>query len=98
MSYPQAPFPRWETLATTPKAASRQGAYWWRHCETAWLYVDAYGVVRGRVDEMVGGEGPPWYWWQTARATGDAHTWTMAGWCVERVLVQMAAGSAWCRI
>lgn len=63
---------------------SFRGSYGWVHRGTAWLYVDAPGVVHGRVDRMDGGPGAPWYWWQTADATGDELDLMRARWRVEQ--------------
>ncbi|CAM5197356.1 putative protein OS=Castellaniella defragrans (strain DSM / CCUG 39792 / 65Phen) OX=1437824 GN=BN940_09116 PE=4 SV=1 [Castellaniella denitrificans] len=63
-----------------------RGPYGWLHRGTAWLYVDALGVVRGRVDRMEGGPGAPWYWWQTAEVTSGTQDLMMARWLVEQMI------------
>lgn len=66
-------------------AQARRRGCTWRQRDTAWLYIDGQGVLRGRVDRMSGHADGPWLWWQTERATGCEQDLWAAKWVVEHL-------------
>lgn len=47
----------------------KQNNYVWTEQGDSWIYHDAFGTTKGRIDRVVGADEGCWYWWQTKHRT-----------------------------